>query len=94
MLPQRFTLSNGLQVVILQDRLAPVVTVELSVLAGGNESPAEYPGLAHAQEHMAFRGCSGMTADQTAAIYTQLGGQDNADTDKTYNAVLRDCSVE
>jgi zinc protease len=81
-LPQRITLSNGLQVVILQDRLAPVVTVELSVLAGGNESPAEYPGLAHAQEHMAFRGCNGMTSDQTAAIYTQLGGQDNADTDK------------
>ena len=81
-LPLRVTLSNGLRVVIVQDRLAPVVTVELSVLAGGNESPAEYPGLAHAQEHMAFRGCTGMTSDQTAAIYTQLGGQDNADTDK------------
>ena len=36
--------------------------------------------MAHAQEHMAFRGCAGMTADQTAAIYAQLGGQDNADT--------------
>jgi zinc protease len=80
---QRATLSNGLQVVVVQDRLAPVVTVELSVLAGGEESPAEYPGLAHAQEHMAFRGCAGMTSDQTAAIYTQLGGQNDADTDKT-----------
>ena len=29
---------------------------------------------------MAFRGCTGMTADQTAAIYAQLGGRDNADT--------------
>ena len=29
--------------------------------------------MAHAQEHMAFRGCAGMTADQTAAIYAQLG---------------------
>ena len=36
--------------------------------------------MAHAQEHMAFRGCAGMTADQTAAIYAQLGGDDNADT--------------
>ena len=36
--------------------------------------------MAHAEEHMAFRGCVGMTADQTAAIYALLGGEDNADT--------------
>ena len=36
--------------------------------------------MAHAQEHMAFRGCAGMSADQTAAIYAELGGQNNADT--------------
>jgi zinc protease len=32
---------------------------------------------------MAFRGCTGMTADQTAAIYAQLGGRNNADTQQT-----------
>jgi zinc protease len=79
---ERATLSNGLRVVIVRDTLAPVVTVEMSVLAGGNESPAEFPGMAHAQEHMAFRGCTGMTSDQTAAIYSQLGGQDNAFTEQ------------
>jgi zinc protease len=76
------TLSNGLRVVIIQDSLAPVVTVEMNVLAGGNESPPEYPGMAHAQEHMAFRGCTEMTSDQTAAIYAELGGQDDADTEQ------------
>jgi zinc protease len=80
--PTRATLPNGLRVVIIRDSLAPVATVELSVLVGGNESPRGYPGMAHAQEHMAFRGCSGMSSDQTAAIYTQLGGQDNADTEQ------------
>jgi zinc protease len=79
----RATLSNGLRVVIVQDSLAPVVTVEMNVLVGGNDSPPEYPGMAHAQEHMAFRGCADMTSDQTAAIYAELGGQDNADTDQT-----------
>ena len=29
---------------------------------------------------MAFRGCEGMSADQTAAIYALLGGRNNADT--------------
>ncbi len=76
----RATLSNGLQVVIVRNALAPVVTVELNFKVGGNETPPGFPGSAHAEEHMAFRGCTGMTADQTAAIYAQLGGRDNADT--------------
>jgi zinc protease len=74
------TLENGLRVVIVQDPLAPVVTVEQNYLVGGDDTPSGFPGMAHAQEHMAFRGCSGLTADQIAAIYAQLGGQGNADT--------------
>jgi zinc protease len=76
----RETLANGMRVVVIRNRLAPVVTVELNILAGGDETPAGFPGMAHAQEHMAFRGCKGMSADQTAAIYAELGGQNNADT--------------
>jgi zinc protease len=76
----RATLDNGLRVVIIRDPLAPVVTLENNYLVGGNETPAGFPGMAHAQEHMMFRGCSGLTADQIAAIYAQLGGYGNADT--------------
>jgi zinc protease len=79
----RATLSNGLKVVIVRNTLAPVVNVEMNFLAGGDETPDGFPGMAHAQEHMAFRGCTGMTADQTAAIYAQLGGENNADTEQT-----------
>ncbi len=76
----RATLGNGMRVVIIRDALAPVVTVETNFMVGGDETPQGYPGMAHAEEHMAFRGCTGMTADQTAAIYAQLGGDNNADT--------------
>lgn len=76
----RATLPNGMRVVIVPTTLAPVVTVEANFLVGGNETPDGFPGMAHAEEHMAFRGCRGMSADQTAAIYAQLGGQNNADT--------------
>ncbi|MGB2645214.1 MAG: pitrilysin family protein [Candidatus Acidiferrum sp.] len=79
----RATLENGLRVVVIRDPLAPVVTVEENFLAGGNETPSGFPGMAHAQEHMAFRGCSGVSADQTAAIYAQLGGAGNADTQQS-----------
>jgi zinc protease len=79
----RATLDNGLRVVIVRDPLAPVVTVEENYLAGGDETPAGFPGMAHAQEHMAFRGCAGLSSDQIAAIYAQLGGNQNADTQQT-----------
>jgi zinc protease len=76
----RATLDNGLRVVIVRDALAPVATVEDNYLVGGDETPAGFPGMAHAQEHMAFRGCTGLTADQIAAIYAQLGGFMDAET--------------
>ena len=81
--PVQTTLPNGLRVVIVPNSIAPIVTVEMNVLVGGNDSPVEYPGIAHAQEHMAFRGCMGMNSDQTAAIYAQLGGEDDAETEQT-----------
>ncbi len=76
----RATLDNGLRVVIIRDPLAPVATLEENYLVGGNETPAGFPGTAHAQEHMTFRGCQGLSADQIAAIYAQLGGEMDADT--------------
>src|ERR1700704_2457451 len=76
----RTTLSNGLRVVVIRNPLAPVVTVEQNYLVGADETPPGFPGMAHAQEHMAFRGCAGVSGDQTAAIFAQLGGEGNADT--------------
>jgi zinc protease len=76
----RAVLKNGLRVVIIRNPLAPVVTVEENYLAGGDETPEGFPGTAHAQEHMAFRGCAEISGAQTAALYAQLGGQNNADT--------------
>ena len=79
----RATLANGLRVVVVRDPLAPIASVYDNYLVGANETPAGFPGMAHAQEHMAFRGCSGVTSDQTAAIFAQLGGEGNADTQQT-----------
>jgi len=76
----RVTLDNGLRVVVIRDPLAPVATLEENYLVGANEVPPGFPGLAHAQEHMAFRGCTGLTADQISAIYAQLGGFMDAQT--------------
>src|ERR1700758_4470007 len=79
----RTTLRNGLRVVIVRNTLAPVVTTEINYLAGSNEAPDGFPGMAHAQEHMMFRGSPKLPAAQLAEITAAMGGDFNADTQQT-----------
>ncbi len=76
----RATLKNGLRVVIVRNTLAPVVSTSVNYLVGSDEAPAGFPGMAHAQEHMMFRGSPGLTAAQLADIGGMMGGDFNADT--------------
>jgi zinc protease len=79
----RATLHNGLRVVIVHNGLAPVASVQVNYLAGSNEAPEGFPGMAHAQEHMMFRGSPGLSGDQLAYINAAVGGMANADTQET-----------
>ena len=77
------TLKNGLRVVIVQNSLAPVVTTQVNYLAGSNEAPPGFPGMAHAQEHMMFRGSPGLGPDQMSSVISALGGNSNAQTQQS-----------
>jgi zinc protease len=79
----RGKLANGLHVVIVRNTLAPVVTEVVNYLVGSNEEPATFPGTAHAQEHMMFRGSPGLSVDQLSEISAAVGGSFDADTQQT-----------
>jgi zinc protease len=79
----RATLDNGLKVVIVPNHLAPVATTMVNYLVGSNEAPPGFPGMAHAQEHMMFRGNPGLSANQLANITAAMGGRFDADTQQT-----------
>jgi zinc protease len=84
----RATLANGLRVVIVRNTLAPVVATSVNYMVGSEETPAGFPGTAHAQEHMMFRGSPGLSADQLANIGSIMGGDFNANTRESLTQYL------
>ncbi len=77
------TLSNGLRVVIVRNTIAPVVSTDLTYLVGSRDDPASVPGMAHAQEHMMFRGTKNLSTGELGTLATALGGAFNASTTET-----------
>ena len=84
----RARLSNGLRVVVVRNTLAPVISTSVNYLVGSDETPAGFPGTAHAQEHMMFRGGPGLSADQLANIGSVMGGDFNANTRESLTQYL------
>lgn len=76
----RTTLANGLEVVVVANHLAPAVTTVMNYDVGSRQAPTDFPGMAHAQEHMMFRGTDSVSANQISAIAAGMGGRFNAAT--------------
>ena len=85
---QRATLANGQRVNIVRNTLAPVVATSINYLVGSDEAAAGFPGMAHAQEHMMFRGSPGLSTEQLANISAVMGGNFNANTRESLTQYL------
>ena len=77
------TLGNGLRVVIVRNAIAPVISTDLAYLVGTRDDPPNFPGMAHAQEHMMFRGTKNLSTSELGTLATALGGDFNAATSDT-----------
>lgn len=88
------TLSNGLQVVLVPNHLAPIVSVCLVYKVGTADDPAEMCGLSHFLEHLMFKGTKEVPADQFKKIITSNGGSINAFTSPDITAYTCDIAVE
>src|SRR5690606_8091370 len=49
------TLSNGLDVIVIEDKTVPLVTIDITVRNGAFTEPDEFAGLSHLYEHMFFK---------------------------------------
>jgi secreted Zn-dependent insulinase-like peptidase len=89
---ESYRLDNGLEVVLLEDRQAPLVTVVSAVSVGSRHSPRGYEGLAHYVEHLAFRGNFGFTPYEEAGA-TSYNAYTAAD-ETVYHVQLESAQLE
>ncbi len=69
-----------MEVVVVPDRRAPVVTHMVWYRIGASDEPQGKSGIAHFLEHLMFKGTDTIPAGEFSKIIARLGGQDNAFT--------------
>lgn len=91
---QSFILPNGLEVVVIPNDRAPVVTSMLWIRAGSADEPWGKSGSAHFFEHLMFKGTPTVGPGEFSKTVRALGGNDNAFTSYDYTAYFESVSVE
>jgi zinc protease len=84
--PETFTLPNGLEIVVVENHLAPVVTQMVWYKVGSTDEVGGKTGLAHYLEHLMFRGTATMAPGAFSKKIAAQGGSDNAFTSYDYTA--------
>ena len=79
-----FTLDNGLEVVVIEDHRAPVVTHMLWYKAGAADEAPGVSGVAHFLEHLLFKGTETLAPGEFSEVVAANGGSDNAFTSYDY----------
>lgn len=83
-------LSNGLQVIVVEDHVAPVVHTSVWYRFGSLYETPGKTGLAHGLEHMMFRGTPAISAGGLDDIVARMGAQMNGQTDYDYTNYIYD----
>jgi zinc protease len=86
---EAFRLDNGMDVVVVPDHRAPVVTHMVWYRNGSADDPAGKSGIAHFLEHLMFKGTAKWPAGEFSRIVAGYGGQENAFTSFDYTAYFQ-----
>ena len=84
-----FTLPNGLQVVVIPDHRAPVVTHMIWYKVGSADETPGKSGLAHFLEHLMFKGTAKNPSGRFSQVVATIGGQENAFTSSDYTGYFQ-----
>jgi len=84
-----FKLKNGLEVVVIPDHRAPVVTHMIWYRVGSADEEPGKSGIAHFLEHLMFKGTKKNPSGLFSKTLAEIGGQENAFTSHDYTAYFQ-----
>ena len=82
-------LSNGLKVIVREDRRAPTIAHMVWYRAGSMDEFNGTTGVAHVLEHMMFKGTKTLKVGEFSKRVAAAGGRENAFTGKDYTAYFQ-----
>ena len=82
-------LDNGMEVVVIPDHRAPVVTHMVWYRNGSADDPPLKSGIAHFLEHLMFKGTKNHPQGEFSQLVADLGGQENAFTGHDYTSYFQ-----
>lgn len=82
-------LDNGMEVVVIEDRRAPVVVHMVWYRVGAADEPPLKSGIAHFLEHLMFKGTDTQGPGEFSATVEANGGRDNAFTSWDYTGYFQ-----
>ena len=89
-----FTLSNGLQVVVVENKRAPVISSMIWYDVGSADEEYGKSGLAHFLEHLMFKGTKKFPGSTFSNFISKNGGSENAFTSYDYTAYFQTISSD
>ena len=84
-----FTLGNGLEIVVVPDHRAPVVTHMIWYKVGAADETPGKSGIAHFLEHLMFKGTAQNPGNRFSQEVAAVGGQENAFTSSDYTGFFQ-----
>ena len=84
-----FRLENGMDVVVIEDHRAPVVTHMVWYRIGSADEPWGKSGIAHFFEHLMFKATKNLEAGEFSKVVAANGGSDNAFTFYDYTGYFQ-----
>lgn len=87
--PETFTLDNGLQVVVVTNRRAPIVNHMVWYKVGAADEEPGKSGLAHFVEHLLFKGTETAEPGEFSDVIARNGGRENAFTSYDYTGYFQ-----
>lgn len=86
---QEFMLTNGMKIIVKEDHRAPTVAHMVWYRIGSMDEVNGTTGVAHALEHMMFKGTTTLKPGEFSRRVAALGGRENAFTSKDFTAYFQ-----